>query len=678
MPTTYDLLHFNDANGTTTFPNDNASGDTWSAIGPAINTNAYYGGFVASIFPGNTGRQLGAGDTTTDGGVKASGSRTHTGTFCHEFWFRSGNVAFLGCHWSIGDTSSSTSLSLWQNADGSLYLQNGTTTIGTSAAGALANFTNYCISILRNSSNQIKVNVDGATVLTVTLSGTLSGVRAICNCLASGAYGASHYGGRYDEYRGTDGDDRYTSFPYTPVLTEFVLDYVGGPANGISLANSNRGPRFARRPMLNRITGGYVPSSGTTVTAAGEAQAASQAAGGVTAVLSAVAQAAAQAAGGTTQIVVGQAQAAGQAARGPVVVVLGEGQAASQAAGVGITAVAGAGAAAAQAVGQTVSITAGGAQAAGQASASTALVGKGEAQAASQAAAGSVKVARGEAQAASQTAGATSAGTTITAAGAAQAASQAAAAVTTVAGGKGQAASQATGSAIEVVAAAAQTASQSTSSAVAVAKGEGQSAGHAAGAVTSGTTVTAAGSSHSASQAVGAVLESVVGQGQGTGQAVAKTVVVLAGQAQGAGQARGSATAVVAGVAQSTSQANNAAAPTPAAGLSAQHAAWLECLARLHGLIDPLVVDPTSRGDGTVVQIVDDAGGTATLTTSSAPTGAPGDSALTSTQAGWLEALVRLHGLIDPLVVTPNARGDGTVTQRMDIVGDAVTVTRLA
>lgn len=112
--------------------------------------------------------------------------------------------------------------------------------------------------------------------------------------------------------------------------------------------------------------------------------------------------------------------------------------------------------------------------------------------------------------------------------------------------------------------------------------------------------------------------------------------------------------------------------------LSAQHAAWLESLARLHGLIDPLVVGPTGRGDGTAVQSVATAGTVVTLTTTAAPTGLPGPSALTIEQAGWLEALVRLHGLIDPLVVSTSSRGDGTLSQVLELVDDVVTVTREA
>lgn len=117
---------------------------------------------------------------------------------------------------------------------------------------------------------------------------------------------------------------------------------------------------------------------------------------------------------------------------------------------------------------------------------------------------------------------------------------------------------------------------------------------------------------------------------------------------------------------------------THATRLSAQHAAWLEGIVRLHGLVDPLAVGPTLRGDGTVVQSIGNVGGVVTLTTLAAPSGAIEDSALTIEQAGWLEALARLHGLIDPLVVDAVGRGDGTVQQAISTSGDTVLVERLS
>lgn len=111
--------------------------------------------------------------------------------------------------------------------------------------------------------------------------------------------------------------------------------------------------------------------------------------------------------------------------------------------------------------------------------------------------------------------------------------------------------------------------------------------------------------------------------------------------------------------------------------ISAQHAAWLEGLARVMGLIDPMQVTASGRGDGTVVQSWTNANNVTVITTSARPTGAAGASALTAQQAGWLEALARAHGLIDPLTISPAGRTDGTLAQTW-AAGNTVTVTRTA
>lgn len=50
---------------------------------------------------------------------------------------------------------------------------------------------------------------------------------------------------------------------------------------------------------------------------------------------------------------------------------------------------------------------------------------------------------------------------------------------------------------------------------------------------------------------------------------------------------------------------------------------------------------------------------------------------LTTTQAAWLERLAKIHGLVSgsPLVVTPTSRTAGSVSQTVTEVGDTVTVT---
>ena len=66
---------------------------------------------------------------------------------------------------------------------------------------------------------------------------------------------------------------------------------------------------------------------------------------------------------------------------------------------------------------------------------------------------------------------------------------------------------------------------------------------------------------------------------------------------------------------------------------------------------------------------------TPTPTSTAAPSGAPAVSALSEQQALWLERLARIHGLIDPLTVSDTERGDGTVQQTLDTSGGATLVT---
>jgi hypothetical protein len=123
-----------------------------------------------------------------------------------------------------------------------------------------------------------------------------------------------------------------------------------------------------------------------------------------------------------------------------------------------------------------------------------------------------------------------------------------------------------------------------------------------------------------------------------------------------------------------TLEIDAAFAASATALFTAQHAAWLESIARLHALIDPLTVSATLRSDGTIVQTVLDGGSTVTLTTTASPAGSPG---WNSTMADLLGKLARVHALRDPLVVTATTRGDGTLAQTMSTVSGTTTVTTL-
>lgn len=112
---------------------------------------------------------------------------------------------------------------------------------------------------------------------------------------------------------------------------------------------------------------------------------------------------------------------------------------------------------------------------------------------------------------------------------------------------------------------------------------------------------------------------------------------------------------------------------TPAVGvtlnLTAAQANRLKAILRLHGLIDPLVVTPTSRGDAAVAQTL--SGSTdITVTTTTLP-------AYGTLTEAMLDDLARWYGLIDPMVESATSRTDGTLTQTMVVVGDTATLTRV-
>ncbi|MFZ2541122.1 MAG: hypothetical protein WAW75_05030 [Gallionella sp.] len=94
----------------------------------------------------------------------------------------------------------------------------------------------------------------------------------------------------------------------------------------------------------------------------------------------------------------------------------------------------------------------------------------------------------------------------------------------------------------------------------------------------------------------------------------------------------------------------------------------LEAIFRRHGLIDPLVITPTSIGDGTLTMTRAWDGTTETDTVTALPlTGAP--------TAALVDKLARHYGLYDPVQVTVTSRTDGTFSQTIGEVGTTITVT---
>lgn len=76
--------------------------------------------------------------------------------------------------------------------------------------------------------------------------------------------------------------------------------------------------------------------------------------------------------------------------------------------------------------------------------------------------------------------------------------------------------------------------------------------------------------------------------------------------------------------------------------LTVQQANRLKSVLRLHGLIDPLVITATSRGDGSVVQTITGSGPVTVATTTLATT--------PNITATLIDDLARWYGLIDNMV----------------------------
>jgi hypothetical protein len=106
--------------------------------------------------------------------------------------------------------------------------------------------------------------------------------------------------------------------------------------------------------------------------------------------------------------------------------------------------------------------------------------------------------------------------------------------------------------------------------------------------------------------------------------------------------------------------------------LTAPQAAMLYGIYLLHGLRagSPLTVSQTQRIAGGLDQAIAEAGGTVTITTNSAPGAAIGDIGM------MVEELAALHGLTVALNVTSVSRSAGSVTQNLQSVSGAITVTR--
>ena len=104
--------------------------------------------------------------------------------------------------------------------------------------------------------------------------------------------------------------------------------------------------------------------------------------------------------------------------------------------------------------------------------------------------------------------------------------------------------------------------------------------------------------------------------------------------------------------------------------ISPSQAALLYNLYRLHGLAEPLTVSPSLREVALLQQQVTSLGGATTIETLFLPTEAPLDPGL------LIEELAALHGLTVPLTVTSEGRTAGTIAQSFSSAGNLTVITR--
>lgn len=103
--------------------------------------------------------------------------------------------------------------------------------------------------------------------------------------------------------------------------------------------------------------------------------------------------------------------------------------------------------------------------------------------------------------------------------------------------------------------------------------------------------------------------------------------------------------------------------------LTVQQARRLDAVFRLHGLVDPLIVTATTRGDGVVTQTMTGLGPVTVATTALVT--------IPNITAALIDDLARWYGLISPMVESEASRTDGTLSQTIVTVGDTTTVTRI-
>lgn len=211
------LLHFNGTNGSTTYPNANPAGPTFTGTG---------GGSI------DTGiSKLGGGSFYANGanGVTADSDIVLDGPFCIQVW-ASMDILHGGFIFSIGDPAVTTKNSLGLRAAAGplrLHLNDGGADVWKIDSGSTNYPSNtFCeLAVIRDETGTMSICLNGKRVSAFwNFKGTFAGKLVVNGRINGGSYADSYWAPYIDELRVTRGGPRYSAFPYPLATREFTVD----------------------------------------------------------------------------------------------------------------------------------------------------------------------------------------------------------------------------------------------------------------------------------------------------------------------------------------------------------------------------------------------------------------------------------------------------------------------
>ena len=221
------LLHFDGANGSTTFTDE--SGKSWTASGAVIST-------AQSVFGGASGYfdrsddyiytadaddwDVGSGDFTIDLRIRTSTEAYRMAVFSQ---MSSDGATATQCYQLFVNSNATTG----DNKGISAQLWTGTTRYAVTVADAIAQNTWYHIGLERYG-NTFRLFKDGASIGSVDVTGVTVNNPANPFVIGRwGSYNSLYYGGHIEEFRFSKGVARYLGSDFTPPTSPYSRDVLG-------------------------------------------------------------------------------------------------------------------------------------------------------------------------------------------------------------------------------------------------------------------------------------------------------------------------------------------------------------------------------------------------------------------------------------------------------------------